>query len=213
MRFDILHLQVSPFHLSTRSIDVLFRPGPSYNRILDIGYRIPASGYRILDAGYLVSEISPHTSSPTHCTPVSYIITPSHLSHRPVITGSSPPIRTFSPIHFSSPLHFLHLLNAALPPSPPQLEDLYRLNPKECTQWCVEQWDAAWAVGQNDTPTGPSVLRVLHRCFKKEFWSAALWKPMWLSAVIAQVGGTCVCLYRVDLFDQERKTNPDYLLM
>ena len=109
----------------------------------------------------------------------------------------------FSPIYFSSPLHSPYL-NAALPHPPPQLEDLYRLNPHECTQWCVDRWDAAWAAGQKDTPTGPSVLRVLHRCFRKEFWSAALWKPLWLSTVIAQVGGTCACIELIWCYGEDQ---------
>lgn len=68
-----------------------------------------------------------------------------------------------------------------------QEEDLYDLNPKETTRYCLELWTDAKLKCTCQGNNTPSVCRLLWLCFGREYAIAAIFKPIMLIASILQV--------------------------
>ncbi|KAH7302237.1 hypothetical protein KP509_23G061900 [Ceratopteris richardii] len=64
-----------------------------------------------------------------------------------------------------------------------QKEDLYELIPGDKAIACEE----LWIKSVSGDPRQLSVWRTLFRCFGRPYFLAALWKPVWLAAVLTQV--------------------------
>lgn len=90
---------------------------------------------------------------------------------------------------------------------PLEAEDLFDLNPKEGTYYCVQRWQESIVKEKKKKRTTkrdsngafPSVWRIMFRSFGKELLVGAICKPIWLTAVLLQVKDLSVSLPSLSL--------------
>ncbi len=90
---------------------------------------------------------------------------------------------------------------------PLEAEDLFDLNPKEGTYYCVQRWQESIVkekkkkrtTKRDSNGTFPSVWRIMFRSFGKELLVGAICKPIWLTAVLLQVKDLSVSLLSLSL--------------
>jgi hypothetical protein len=119
--------------------------------------------------------------------------------------GSSPELKASIPSFlFWQWLRPLIIVGNRKPLEP---EDLFDLNPKEGTYYCVQRWQESIVKEKKKKRTTkrdsngafPSVWRIMFRSFGKELLLGAICKPIWLTAVLLQVKDLSVSLLSLSL--------------